>query len=150
MFPVVSRLYGVEFVEKSDVDVWHIDVKFYDIKDQQGYVLGQFYFDLYARQNKRGGAWMDTCQSRLVTSKHRQIPVAYMTCNFTPPVGGKPALLTHDEVETLFHEFGHGLHHMLTQVTILRLPVSMVLLGMRLSYPRNLWRTIVGSVKHWI
>jgi len=116
MFAVVSRLYGVEFVEKSDVDVWHKDVKFYEIKDQQGEVLGQFYFDLYARQNKRGGAWMDTCQSRLVTSKHRQIPVAYMTCNFTPPVGGKPALLTHDEVETLFHEFGHGLHHMLTQV----------------------------------
>jgi len=77
---------------------------------------GQFYFDLYARQNKRGGAWMDDCQSRMRTRSVEQIPVAYMTCNFTPPVGGKPALLTHDEVETLFHEFGHGLHHMLTKV----------------------------------
>ena len=116
MFEVVSRLYGVTFQEVEGVDVWHPDVKFYEIRDPDGSVRGQFYFDLYARQNKRGGAWMDDCQSRLVNSQRQQVPVAYMTCNFTPPVGDKPALLTHDEVETLFHEFGHGLHHMLTRI----------------------------------
>ncbi len=116
MFQVVERLYGVRFIEVEGVDAWHPDVRFYEIRDADGTVRGQFYFDLYARPNKRGGAWMDTCQSRLVTRDRCQIPVAYMTCNFTPPVDGKPALLTHDEVETLFHEFGHGLHHMLTRV----------------------------------
>ena len=116
LFAVVERLYGVQFVEVEGVDVWHPDVKFYEIRDADGTVRGQFYFDLYARPNKRGGAWMDTCQSRMVTHERCQIPVAYMTCNFAPPVGDKPALLTHDEVETLFHEFGHGLHHMLTRV----------------------------------
>ncbi|MCB1789965.1 MAG: oligopeptidase A [Gammaproteobacteria bacterium] len=116
MFEVVGRLYGVTFHEVSGVDTWHPDVKFYEIRDHDGSVRGQFYFDLYARKDKRGGAWMDDCQSRMVTHDVVQIPVAYMTCNFTPPVGGKPALLTHDEVETLFHEFGHGLHHMLTRV----------------------------------
>jgi oligopeptidase A len=116
MFDVVGRLYGVSFLEVSGVDTWHPDVKFFEIRDHDGSLRGQFYFDLYARQNKRGGAWMDTCQSRMQTASVDQIPVAYMTCNFTPPVGDKPALLTHDEVETLFHEFGHGLHHMLTRV----------------------------------
>ena len=116
MFQVVGRLYGVTFHEVDGVDTWHPDVKFYEIRDHDGSLRGQFYFDLYARQNKRGGAWMDDCQSRMKTATTEQIPVAYMTCNFTPPVGGKPALLTHDEVETLFHEFGHGLHHMLTRV----------------------------------
>ncbi|RMG34438.1 MAG: oligopeptidase A [Gammaproteobacteria bacterium] len=116
MFEVVRRLYGVSFHEVPGVDVWHPDVKFYEIREADGTVRGQFYFDLYARPNKRGGAWMDTCQSRMATHERCQIPVAYMTCNFTPPVGDKPALLTHDEVETLFHEFGHGLHHMLTRV----------------------------------
>ncbi|MCB1800919.1 MAG: oligopeptidase A [Gammaproteobacteria bacterium] len=116
MFEVVGRLYGVTFHEVDGVDTWHPDVKFYEIRDHDGSVRGQFYFDLYARKDKRGGAWMDDCQSRMVTSNVVQIPVAYMTCNFTPPVGAKPALLTHDEVETLFHEFGHGLHHMLTRI----------------------------------
>ncbi len=116
MFEVVSRLYGVSFHEVEGVEAWHPDVKFYEIRDPDGSVRGQFYFDLYARPNKRGGAWMDTCQSRMATHERCQIPVAYMTCNFTPPVGDKPALLTHDEVETLFHEFGHGLHHMLTRI----------------------------------
>ena len=116
MFKVVGRLYGVTFHEVEGVDTWHPDVRFYEIRDHDGSLRGQFYFDLYARQNKRGGAWMDDCQSRMKTATTEQIPVAYMTCNFTPPVGGKPALLTHDEVETLFHEFGHGLHHMLTRV----------------------------------
>ena len=116
MFEVVGKLYGVSFHEVDGVDSWHPDVKFYEIRDLDGSLRGQFYFDLYARQNKRGGAWMGTCQSRMKTESVEQIPVAYMVCNFTPPVGGKPALLTHDEVETLFHEFGHGLHHMLTRV----------------------------------
>jgi oligopeptidase A len=116
MFEVMSRLFAVSFHEVDGVETWHPDVKFYEIRDPAGQAVGQFYFDLYARQNKRGGAWMDTCQSRMVTSRRQQVPVAYMTCNFTPPVGGKPALLTHNEVETLFHEFGHGLHHMLTRI----------------------------------
>ena len=116
MFEVVGRLYGVTFHEVGGVETWHPDVKFYEIRDHDGGLRGQFYFDLYARQNKRGGAWMGDCQSRMRTSTVEQIPVAFMTCNFTPPVGGKASLLTHDEVETLFHEFGHGLHHMLTKV----------------------------------
>ncbi len=116
MFEVVGKLYGVSFHEVQGVDSWHPDVKFYEIRDHDGSLRGQFYFDLYARRNKRGGAWMDTCQSRMKTETVEQIPVAYMVCNFTPPVGDKPALLSHDEVETLFHEFGHGLHHMLTRV----------------------------------
>jgi len=116
MFEVVGRLYQVSFHEVEGVEAWHPDVKFYEIRDADGHEVAQFYFDLYARPNKRGGAWMGTCQSRMVTAERCQLPVAYMTCNFTPPVGDKPALLTHDEVETLFHEFGHGLHHMLTRV----------------------------------
>jgi oligopeptidase A len=116
MFEVVGRLYGVNFKEVPGIDTWHPDVKFYEIRDHDDSLRGQFYFDLYARQNKRGGAWMGTCQSRMKTASVEQTPVAYMVCNFTPPVGDRPALLTHDEVETLFHEFGHGLHHMLTRV----------------------------------
>ena len=116
MFEVMGRLFGVSFHEVEGVEAWHPDVRFYEIRDPDGHEVAQFYFDLYARANKRGGAWMDTCLNRRVTSASCQLPVAYMTCNFTPPVGDKPALLTHDEVETLFHEFGHGLHHMLTRV----------------------------------
>ena len=118
MFEVIGRLFDVTIAESSAaVDVWHPQVKFYEIQDSAtGEVRGQFYFDLYARPKKRGGAWMDDCQGRMKTEHREQIPVAYMTCNFTPPVGDKPALLTHDEVETLFHEFGHGLHHMLTRI----------------------------------
>ncbi len=116
MFDVVGRLYGVRFHEVEGVDSWHPDVRFYEIRDRDDVLRGQFYFDLYARQNKRGGAWMGDCQSRMRTPRVEQIPIAFMVCNFTPPVGDKPSLLTHDEVETLFHEFGHGLHHMLTCV----------------------------------
>jgi oligopeptidase A len=116
MFEVVGRLYGVSFHRVEGIDTWHPDVRFYEIRDHDGGLRGQFYFDLYARQNKRGGAWMADCQSRFKTAAMEQIPVAYMVCNFTPPIGEKPALMTHDEVETLFHEFGHGLHHMLTRV----------------------------------
>ncbi len=116
MFEVVKRLFGIEITRIPDVDVWHPDVGFYEIKDRQGELRGQFYLDLYARPNKRGGAWMDECIGRFVTKDRTQTPVAYLTCNFSPPIGGQPALLTHDEVITLFHEFGHGLHHMLTRI----------------------------------
>ena len=116
MFELMGRLFGVTFREVEGVESWHEDVKFYEVLDADGHDVAQFYFDLYARPNKRGGAWMADCQTRLVNSDRCQLPVAYMTCNFTPPVGDKPSLLTHNEVETLFHEFGHGLHHMLTRI----------------------------------
>ncbi len=116
MFTVVNKLYGIEISEIDGVDVWHEDVRFFEIEDAQGNVRGQFYLDLYARPHKRGGAWMDDCTTRVRMAEGVQIPVAYLTCNFSAPIGDEPALFTHDEVLTLFHEFGHGLHHMLTQV----------------------------------
>lgn len=116
MFEVVRRLYGLTIREIRDVPVWHVDARVFEIEDERGTVRGRFYMDLYARANKRGGAWMDDCIPRKRLANGVQIPVAYLTCNFTPPVDGQPALLTHEEVETLFHEFGHGLHHMLTLV----------------------------------
>jgi len=116
LFAIVEKLYGLQITEISDFDSWHSDVRFFQIHDQTDQLRGQFYLDLYARAKKRGGAWMDDCVSRKRFDDTIQIPVAYLTCNFTPPTGDTPALLTHDEVTTLFHEFGHGLHHMLTQV----------------------------------
>jgi oligopeptidase A len=116
LFAVVNRLYGLNITERTDVDTWHKDVRFFDIHDAQGELRGQFYLDLYARQHKRGGAWMDECLVRRKTQGGIQTPVAFLTCNFSEPVGDKPALFTHDEVTTLFHEFGHGLHHMLTKI----------------------------------
>lgn len=117
LFTVLNRVFGITVTERSGVDVWHPDVKFYDITDGRGELRGSFYLDLYARAKKRGGAWMDDCQGRRIKADGSlQTPVAYLTCNFNKPVGGKPALFTHDEVVTLFHEFGHGLHHMLTKV----------------------------------
>ncbi|MCW9025117.1 MAG: oligopeptidase A [Gammaproteobacteria bacterium] len=118
MFNVVKQLYGIEIKETDNVDVWHSDVRFYEINDEDGTVRGQFYLDLYAREKKRGGAWMDDCVGRKRNSVTNdiQVPVAYLTCNLTPPIGDEPAQFTHDEVITLFHEFGHGLHHMLTRV----------------------------------
>ncbi|RDH87154.1 MAG: oligopeptidase A [endosymbiont of Seepiophila jonesi] len=116
MFAVVERLYGIRIQEIQGVDGWHPDVRFFEIRDSDGAERGQFYLDLYARQHKRGGAWMDECTTRFFTDTVDQLPVAYLTCNFSPPVGDKPALFTHDEVETLFHEFGHGLHHLLTRI----------------------------------
>ncbi|MBA4708077.1 M3 family metallopeptidase [Aquitalea aquatica] len=114
LFGVVNTLYGVE-VRDSSAPVWHPDVRFYDIL-KDGQLVGSFYFDLYSREGKRPGAWMDDARGRRKKGDTLQTPVAYLTCNFTRPVGDKPALFTHDEVITLFHEFGHGLHHMLTQV----------------------------------
>ncbi len=116
LFAIVQRLYGLQIEAVSGVDTWHEAVEYYRIRDAAGEVRGEFYLDLYARPHKRGGAWMDECISRRRTRDGVQIPVAYLTCNFSPPIGDEPALFTHDEVITLFHEFGHGLHHMLTQI----------------------------------
>ncbi|WP_396588101.1 oligopeptidase A [Bermanella sp. R86510] len=116
LFETVHRLFGVDVEEVENANVYHPDVKLFSIK-QDGETIAQFYLDLYARSKKRGGAWMDECRVRRTKQNGElQIPVAYLVCNFTPPVGDKPALLTHDELTTLFHEFGHGIHHMLTQV----------------------------------
>ncbi len=119
LFDVVNRLYGLDIQELSGVEVWHDDVRAFEIFDRHGNTRGRFYLDLYARPNKRGGAWMDECISRRQAKQGIQFPVAYLTCNFSAPVGDKPALFTHNEVITLFHEFGQGLHHMLTQVDTL-------------------------------
>ncbi len=116
LFAITAKLYGVIIKQREGVQVWHKDVMFFDIFDSKGEISGSFYLDLYARPHKRGGAWMDECIVRRKSNTGIQNPVAYLTCNFTPPVGEKPALLTHDEVTTLFHEFGHGLHHMMTRV----------------------------------
>jgi len=117
MFKLVETLYGLQ-IKPASAPVWHGDVRFYDIRDQQNHLVGQFYLDMYARSSKRGGAWMDDVITRRRVQKtgKLQTPVAYLNCNFSPPVGGKPAVFTHDEVITLFHEFGHGLHHLLTEV----------------------------------
>ena len=117
LFEVVHRLFGLTISERQDIDTWHKDVKFFDVFDSNQQLRGSFYFDLYARAHKRGGAWMDDCVGRReLANGDIQYPVAYLTCNFNGPVGDKPALFTHDEVVTLFHEFGHGIHHMLTQI----------------------------------
>ena len=117
MFEVVKRLYGINIKQVDGTEVWHPDVRFYEIRAEDGTLRGEFYLDLYARENKRGGAWMDDCIGRKRNADQSvQTPVAYLTCNLTPPIGEDPALFTHDEVITLFHEFGHGLHHMLTSV----------------------------------
>ncbi|MCB5188327.1 M3 family metallopeptidase [Methylobacillus caricis] len=115
LFKVTETIFGLQ-VKKTTAPVWHESASFYEITDQQGKIVGQFYLDLYARNNKRGGAWMDEAITRRRKAQGVETPVAYLTCNFSAPVGGKPALFTHDEVITMFHEFGHGLHHMLTQV----------------------------------
>ncbi len=116
---MVKRLYSVDIIERESVDSWHKDVKYFDIVDESGALRGSFYLDLYARARKRGGAWMDECQVRRTrVDGSMQYPVAYLTCNFSGPVGDKPALFTHDEVITLFHEFGHGIHHMLTKIDV--------------------------------
>ncbi|MCK7593504.1 M3 family metallopeptidase [Pseudomarimonas salicorniae] len=115
MFAITGRVLNVSFRQREGVDTWHPDVAFYDVVDADGGVRAGFYVDHYARAGKRGGAWMDVCRSRFA-DQALQPPVAYLTCNFPPPVDGRPALLTHDDVVTMFHEFGHGLHHMLTEV----------------------------------
>nr|MBP9642719.1 oligopeptidase A [Budvicia sp.] len=117
LFEVVKRVFGITAKERTGVDTWHPEVRFFDLFDASGELRGSFYLDLYARENKRGGAWMDDCVASLrYADGHLQKPVAYLTCNFNRPIGDKPALFTHDEVTTLFHEFGHGIHHMLTKI----------------------------------
>ncbi|NRD71161.1 M3 family metallopeptidase [Psychrobacter okhotskensis] len=129
LFAIVERLYGIKVQEQNSdkidsestsVPRWHDDVSFYQLFDADDNLLGGFYFDLFARSGKRGGAWMSGFQSRYTYDEqdHQQLPVCFMVGNFTPALDGKPSLLTHDEVLTLFHEFGHGLHHLLTQVTV--------------------------------
>lgn len=117
LFKIVQTLYSITIKEETGIDVWHPDVKFFAIYDSNNELRGGFYTDLYARPHKRDGAWMDECRvRRRLDNQELQYPVAYLTCNFMPPVADKPALLTHDDVLTLFHEFGHGLHHMLTKI----------------------------------
>ncbi len=115
MFKLVETLYGLK-IKAANAPVWHDDVRFFDIRDDREQLVGQFYLDMYARNSKRGGAWMDDVITRRRLGTGIQTPVAYLNCNFSAPVGGKPAVFTHDEVITLFHEFGHGLHHLLTEV----------------------------------
>ena len=115
LFAQIKKLYGIELAEKT-VPVWHKDVRYFELK-QDGQTIGGVYMDLYAREGKRGGAWMDGYKSRRrFADGTLQLPTAYLVCNFTPPVGDKEARLSHDEIITLFHETGHGLHHLLTQV----------------------------------
>ena len=115
LFRLVEALYGLK-ISPAKAPVWQEDVRFFDVRDSAGALVGQFYIDLYARETKRGGAWMDDARGRRRRGSVVQTPVAYLNCNFSRPVGGKPALFTHDEVLTLFHEAGHGLHHLLTRV----------------------------------
>jgi oligopeptidase A len=116
LFAITQRVFGVRLVARDGVDVWHPDVRFYDVLDATGQVMAGAYVDLYARSGKRGGAWMDVCRSRFRDGATTQLPIAYLTCNFAPPSAAQPSLLTHDDVTTLFHEFGHGLHHLLTEI----------------------------------
>jgi len=116
LFAVAQRLYGIRIEPRTGIEVYHPDVTYYDIVDANGDRRGGFFLDLYARPKKRGGAWMDECVGRIRLGADAALPVAYLVCNFTPPSGQRPSLLTHYEVLTLFHEFGHGLHHMLTRV----------------------------------
>jgi oligopeptidase A len=118
LFQLTHKLYGITLAVRDDVDVWNPDVRYYDVRDADGRIFAGAYIDLYARNGKRGGAWMDVCRARFDDGEQRQLPVAFLTCNFPPPTGGKPALLTHDDVLTLFHEFGHGLHHLLTEIAL--------------------------------
>jgi oligopeptidase A len=116
LFEVAERLFAVRIRERAGAPVWHPDARLFDIVASGGEAVGSFYLDPYARPNKRSGAWMDECVGRKRLASGAALPVAYLVCNFLPPGGERPALLTHDDVLTLFHEFGHGLHHLLTRV----------------------------------
>ena len=116
LFAIVARVFGARLRARDGVETWHPDVRYYDVLDADDHVRAGCFVDLYTRSGKRGGAWMDVCRSRFVDAGTAQPPIAYLTCNFAPPVGDQPSLLAHDEVTTLFHEFGHGLHHLLTEV----------------------------------
>ena len=113
---VSERLFGIQMVQDDSVETWHEDVRFYWLEDSRGERFSGLYMDLFARRDKRGGAWMDTCQSLRYSGQGRQPPVAYLTCNLAPPVGEQPCLMTHHDMQTLFHEYGHCLHHLLTDI----------------------------------
>jgi oligopeptidase A len=115
MFRITGKLFAIEIEEVTEFDRWHKDARLFNVS-RDGELIARFFLDPYARAKKRGGAWMDDCRVRRIDNGVLQLPVAYLVCNFNPPVGDKPALLTHNEVTTLFHEFGHGLHHMLTRI----------------------------------
>jgi oligopeptidase A len=115
---VAARVFGLGFRPRTDVDVWHPDARYVELLDDRGAVFAGVYLDLYARQGKRGGAWMDVCRTRWRHAGGVELPVAFLTCNFAAPGADQPSLLTHDDVVTLFHEFGHGLHHLLTEVDV--------------------------------
>ena len=116
LFGVAERLYGVRLAERADVPVWHPDVRYFELRGVDGTPIAGFFLDPYARAHKRSGAWMDECVGRMQLARTVTLPVAYLVCNSLPAQAGRPALLTHDDVVTLFHEFGHGLHHMLTRI----------------------------------
>lgn len=116
LFGICERVFGIRLQRRDGVDVWHEDVAYYEVFDANGQLIAGAYVDLYARSGKRGGAWMDVCRSRFRDADGLHRPVAYLTCNFAPPTAAAPSLLTHDDVLTLFHEFGHGLHHLLTEI----------------------------------
>jgi oligopeptidase A len=119
MFQLAGKLYGITVEPARErVDVWHPDVRYCEVRDAGGQLVAGVYLDLYARSGKRGGAWMDVCRARFRDGENVQLPIAFLTCNFAPPAGGHPSLLTHDDVQTIFHEFGHGLHHMLTRIDL--------------------------------
>ena len=120
LFEITQTLFGIKIQAKQGVPIWHEEVRFYELLSADGKVIGQFYLDLYARENKRGGAWMDSAVTRW-KNPHADLqkPVAYLVCNFTPPLEGQVACLTHDELTTLFHEFGHGIHHLMTEMEYL-------------------------------
>jgi oligopeptidase A len=119
LFALVGKLYGITVgPARGPVDVWHPDVRYCEVRDADGAVIASLYLDLYARAGKRGGAWMDVCRARFRDGDAVQLPVAFLTCNFAPPTGERPSLLTHDDVQTIFHEFGHGLHHLLTRIDL--------------------------------
>ena len=117
LFLITKTLFNIKITVKEGVETWHKDVRFFELTDEANQVVGHFYLDLYARENKRGGAWMDSAITRWKHPQGQlQTPVTYLVCNFTPPIGDKEACLTHDEVTTLFHEFGHGIHHLFTKM----------------------------------
>ena len=146
MFRIVETLFELR-ITPDQAPVWHDSVRLFRI-ERDGALVGQFYLDAFARAGKRPGAWMDDARGRWrrPDGAHAlQTPVAYLVCNFAPPLPGRDALLTHDDLITLFHEFGHGLHHMLTRIDELAWPASPASSGMRSSCRASSWRTSAGS-----
>ena len=154
MFKLVETIYDIRIVP-ARAPIWHEDVRFFEIRNATGEPIGQFYFDLYARETKQSGAWMDGAISRRRLATGIQVPVAYLNCNFSRPIGGKPALFTHDDVITLFHEFGHGLHHLLTRAEELGVSgisgVEWDAIELPSQFMENFcweWEVITGMTRH--